>query len=960
MSGPTRQRSLKEKLHGIGFSWQSRKSESCSHKELQSNVLPQNPKSRSLDGHGYVNPLETSRLHSADQVLKPNLQHGNYSTGLSSSLPLTSLLQPKPPDKLEKESQITESLSPVEKRTVCRTMTQPPDTFEYVVNAKDTLTGIAARFDTTPSELTNLNRLTSRLIFPGQVLYIPEKSGQNENKPLLEEATGGLPYSERSSPKPGHVERVKSPIEELVVSTTVVLDANKCGTKLGAVSIKHSVPTTSKELDKECLEKFLKIDARHITDGQGVVSGVLLVTPNALMFDPNVSDPLVLEHGAESYGVIVPMEMVFRAALYHDIAHMRVKHIPEWSHKLPKPDVYHSSLSIPVSKDSHVQESDVIGSKQYEGFETVVIEQKKAGETEFSSNLNVTKIESEAEELENVGIEKSFQDIPEGLTGKDFDQEVAEAFTHKNVQHELIERKRPASVDSCQFLKKEEVACNLGICKKLTQKDNIKSKSATDNFPRADVVDDSGTLIMPHNDKSLHNLVTRQHSASPHSVVESRREKMIKRLSYPMESLSSCTESISKLISSSPKHFVNFSSGLFVWSSEDTKVKDVSTMNITNKIPVHEKEIVQSEISFGAKGTESQQQRSTDIPVVGYKNMVEDKPELFYSLDKLIPRQARPPDDPPLYLCLRIGRPRDKKFTSATTVFSYGKKQIRSEYWFSIPRHRVDDLYRYFHCWTPDRYGDVNAIEPEDIGFDPINSDEEQDFPDDSDNLFGDEIDGKKGKRPGPLDLLKLVEEHFGTEMSPSDWEVVSMSEAQKPQEIDPAELPLVELLEESDILTEKHCKELAQHLPPRAEGYPWTLIYSSSKHGFSLKTLYREMLKFETPVILVIADTEGTVFGAMTSCSLKISEHFYGTGESFLFSFSPELKCYHWTGNNIYFIKGNKDSLAIGAGDGQFGLWLDGDLFHGRSHKCKTYENETLSTCEDFVVKAIEAWGFE
>lgn len=43
------------------------------------------------------------------------------------------------------------------------------------------------------------------------------------------------------------------------------------------------------------------------------------------MFDPNVSDPLVLEHGAERYGVIAPMDMVVSAAMYHDIAAMKVK-----------------------------------------------------------------------------------------------------------------------------------------------------------------------------------------------------------------------------------------------------------------------------------------------------------------------------------------------------------------------------------------------------------------------------------------------------------------------------------------------------------------------------------------------------------------------------------------------------------------------------------------------------------
>lgn len=43
----------------------------------------------------------------------------------------------------------------------------------------------------------------------------------------------------------------------------------------------------------------------------------------------------------------------------------------------------------------------------------------------------------------------------------------------------------------------------------------------------------------------------------------------------------------------------------------------------------------------------------------------------------------------------------------------------------------------------------------------------------------------------------------------------------------------------------------------------------------------------------------------------------------------------------------------------GCFGLWLDGDLYHGSSHQCKTFGNRTLSSDEDFVVKSIECWGF-
>lgn len=50
------------------------------------------------------------------------------------------------------------------------------------------------------------------------------------------------------------------------------------------------------------------------------MSGVLLVTPNAVMFDPNVSDPLVIEHGAEAYGMMAQMDSISRIVVYHDIA----------------------------------------------------------------------------------------------------------------------------------------------------------------------------------------------------------------------------------------------------------------------------------------------------------------------------------------------------------------------------------------------------------------------------------------------------------------------------------------------------------------------------------------------------------------------------------------------------------------------------------------------------------------
>ena len=60
--------------------------------------------------------------------------------------------------------------------------------------------------------------------------------------------------------------------------------------------------------------------------------------------------------------------------------------------------------------------------------------------------------------------------------------------------------------------------------------------------------------------------------------------------------------------------------------------------------------------------------------------------------------------------------------------------------------------------------------------------------------------------------------------------------------------------------MSEDQIYVLAKELPPRAEGYPWSLVYSSDKNGFSLKTLYRSMGDIDSPILLTIKDTHNQV----------------------------------------------------------------------------------------------------
>ncbi|XP_042086288.1 TLD domain-containing protein 2 isoform X3 [Ovis aries] len=200
----------------------------------------------------------------------------------------------------------------------------------------------------------------------------------------------------------------------------------------------------------------------------------------------------------------------------------------------------------------------------------------------------------------------------------------------------------------------------------------------------------------------------------------------------------------------------------------------------------------------------------------------------------------------------------------------------------------------------------------------------------------------------------------------------------------------------------------LSLHLPPRVTGYSWSLAFCTSRDGFSLQSLYRQMKGHSGPVLLVLRDQDGQVsragalrgelplradgspgasptpssapdspawkgspapfrlqatdssfqmFGAFSSSALRLSKGFYGTGETFLFSFSPQLKVFKWTGSNSFFVKGDLDSLMMGCGSGHFGLWLDGDLYRGGSHPCATFNNEVLARQEQFCINELEAW---
>ncbi|XP_075146979.1 TLD domain-containing protein mustard isoform X7 [Haematobia irritans] len=909
-------------------------------------------------------------------------------------------------------------------------------TINYTVGNRDTLTSVAARFDTTPSELTHLNRLNSSFIYPGQQLLVPDKSAKDNvsTTSSADDKAGGSSASGKSSP----VDRKLSVEEQNDVDD--ILDSLRPGSpKPGHIERVDPAGRADGGNDPVITQRFLKINVRHITDGQGVVGGVLLVTPNAVMFDPNVSDPLVIEHGPESYGVIAPMELCVNAAIFHDIAHMRVSGgIVDDSNETEKPEIYYpkSVLDAQKAKEEGV---DAVDGKQIEGDEDKdkdeqqkhktddqvsicsgsekndekTTEAKESTKTdvdgastgtndteddEAKKNLNITDTRTTLEERrkslldhhwavpskdrllsnsrrssEDEGDNESNTTADSGARGQEphsatssisgimanlaggvvnaGDLEQLEQLSKQSCYDSGIDIRDP--IPNVQPIPKKTVYSDADI---VLSSDWVPPKPISsiaplgESPPRTSGLD-AGAVAGARKKTSSVSFSVDDNNETPQPAqaqvdknASDKKNKMLKRLSYPLTWVEGLTGDGAPV------------SGGSVGKSQDTESAPNtgdSNQSVFSKVFSRRSSIGTFIRPLSSEGTSSTT-KLKDVkpqPKLDYRSMVsvDDKPGLFVSVDKLIPRPARACPDPPLYLRLRMGKPVGKAIPLPTSVMSYGKNKLRPEYWFSVPKNRVDELYRFINTWVAHLYGELDEEQIKTRGFELIQDDTE----------WTQSGTTKSGARTGSQEGEEI------SDLTRESWEVLSMSndDYRKSSIFQTGsfdlDFPIPDLIGTTEILTEEHREKLCGHLPARAEGYSWSLAFSTSQHGFSLNSLYRKMQRLESPILIVIQDTEQNVFGALTSCSLHVSDHFYGTGESLLYKFNPSFKVFHWTGENLYFIKGNVESLSIGAGDGRFGLWLDGDLNQGRSQSCSTYGNEPLAPQEDFVIKTLECWAF-
>lgn len=835
---------------------------------------------------------------------------------------------------------------------------KPHGTMEYTAGSQDTLNSIALKFNITPNKLVELNKLFTHTIVPGQVLFVPDANFPSSTLKLSSSSPGAT-----VSPSSSDAEYDKLPDADLA--------------RKAIKPIERVLSSTSEE-DEPGVVKFLKMNCRYFTDGKGVVGGVMIVTPNNIMFDPHKSDPLVIENGCEEYGLICPMEEVVSIALYNDISHMKIKDalpsdLPqdlcplyrpgEWEDLASEKDInpFSKFKSLNKEKRQQIGEKTTTSGPQSTRPSETSTEHTHTEPSDSSTSAKLKNLESSAEVArgsatvatvsnEPPDTHTTFESIAKenSLLGEDddfIDLEELSSQTDRGMD------KRDTSKE-CLSLDPEKL--RKAKSQIISSAAETKMQSAL-NFSRTESdAELKGALDLETCEKQDKMPEVDKQSGSPESQVENTLDihedldkvKLIEYYLNKNKEGSQLSDNLQKAELNDGKSIepegidITLSSSLpQAGESQAEGNKELDKTWVKERAP-HSLQLGHStEENMYKDSLDSSLESTLDNSCQGAQMDNKSEIQLWLlkriqvPIEDILPSKEEKSKTPPMFLCIKVGKPMRKSFATHTAamVQQYGKRRKQPEYWFAVPRERVDHLYTFFVQWSPDVYGK----DAKEQGFVVVEKEE-----------------------------LNMIDNFF-SEPTTKSWEIITVEEAKRRKSTcsyyeDDDETALPILQPHSALLENMHIEQLARCLPARVQGYPWRLAYSTLEHGTSLKTLYRKSASLDSPVLLVIKDMDNQIFGAYATHPFKFSDHYYGTGETFLYTFSPNFKVFKWSGENSYFINGDISSLELGGGGGRFGLWLDADLYHGRSNSCSTFNNDILSKKEDFIVQDLEVWTFE
>nr|CAD2189357.1 unnamed protein product [Meloidogyne enterolobii] len=665
------------------------------------------------------------------------------------------------------------------------------------VQNTDTLEGIAAAHDCTVGFLVKLNKLTSRMVFPGQKLLVPSfdetqtvsSSEKLENK-IKEKSLGIHRGPGHAVPIPPNEIPLRSALSNTYKSYRHSITASQPQNISSKDDNEPEFGRSASELDPEdqdCLQRFMKIKVKQITESDGTIVGTLLVTPNCLMFDPDVDHPLVQEKGSDLYGMVANMESIISVTVYKHISSLtgekqnKEEDIfdPERVTSTPRMSIAGSRQGSPssISKNQRISSLDKSTKTNlneeerldasFEGDQTIVYgtsagtllpgsytsNASSDGESSNISNSELLPCIDEEREIQqrNEAIEKGKRPhgekqstSVEGFDGvnKQYEKrlsEGAQAITSLDLDEDNDQTGQQLinQMDSLDISKSGEQSqrrsplpfsrYSPGMARKSFGKLGRTLSAKATSFKGSVQSVASGTQ------KVAHGVVSHTLSAADH--------------------IQAGIQSSAKVVASVPGSIMNISSGLIQEGQNGVmevveSVKDVLSNEsnepqqeqIDRQTMKRERSLATLESLYQRTQQAREQaaiQRALDTGFVlgSEERSVFEKKQKYNDITNNNGQNKRnsidSPPEPPYYMTVRVDRSRQQRkktqlsrrnskeivdstgaSLSAADFFEsgclFGNKRKR-EFWFAVPRSRVDAIYHFLLQWSPQKYGQVKA-----------------------------------------------------------------------------------------------------------------------------------------------------------------------------------------------------------------------------------------------------------
>ncbi|PIC22711.1 hypothetical protein B9Z55_016671 [Caenorhabditis nigoni] len=606
---------------------------------------------------------------------------------------------------------------------------------DYTITETDTLERVAASHDCTVGELMKLNKMASRMVFPGQKILVPLANSDDVFDP---------PSSTSSLKSSGNqISGIENAEDGIRKGPGGAVPAH---VRRGSFSKAQSAPIprgSNEEADTDCLQRFLKIKVKQVTESDGTVSGTLLVTPNCLMFDPDVSHPLVKENGPDLYGMVANMDEIQSVSVYKEISGLT------GDKEEKKRDIFDPEhLRTPEDSPKVIFLADGRGRRSHNDIKAtdtmtpyLVVNTKWFSGYKYLLNKKVVKNQEEIDIPKNGEVQFEAGSVDSNHSPK-FGSDIAlPAISEETKDSPCDEHKANDSRTRAATLGDEEVQMR-ARSRSRTSSQASSNDERPRSFSELDTPSEGKNIgrFSPNAARRSFGKLGRTLSARAKSIqgtVTSGAEKVVgtavqgtKTVAHGVvthtksaaDTLQSGIENGAKAAADVAGRVVDKGQSLMsesingvqeIFSVPDFEQPAKSPMAMKREQSLAKLQDLRRQTAEARENSAKENRASVFACATSSDEMPHD---LLADVDQIIERSRIQSNDStasqpllPFYMAVRLTRNKKKKKSSTSSPsydedIAFGNK-LKREFWFAVPRSQADNIYHFLLQWSPDKYG---------------------------------------------------------------------------------------------------------------------------------------------------------------------------------------------------------------------------------------------------------------